>query len=170
MESPKNVRLNNPIQAKSQSVGDLMSHILDINLDAVREELLRKKIFYQPEAACAISEYRKYLFLLGHDLLLNSRGIQKASVIIAPDEVAEVWHTHIHTTKPYREDCDRVFGQFIDHGFSPAPGTSEYQMGVENFTRLYRSLRFSGRLPKCLTFTGNPTTREEYRHAHRRNR
>ncbi|MGB7251151.1 MAG: glycine-rich domain-containing protein-like [Phormidesmis sp.] len=54
----------------------------------------------------AIEQYRRFLFLL------NRYPTQR---IIPSREVDHVWHTHILDTMKYREDCDRLFGRFMDH-------------------------------------------------------
>lgn len=54
----------------------------------------------------AIEQYRKFLFLLHR---YPTRGI------VPSEDADEVWHTHILDTLKYREDCDLLFGKFLDH-------------------------------------------------------
>ncbi len=52
------------------------------------------------------AEYRKFLALqLMHPL----------ADIVPCGIVDEMWHRHILDTVAYREDCDAIFGQFLDH-------------------------------------------------------
>ena len=57
-------------------------------------------------ATQAIEQYRRFLFLSKH--YPNHR-------IVPSREVDQVWHNHILDTAKYREDCDTLFGQFMDH-------------------------------------------------------
>jgi hypothetical protein len=51
-------------------------------------------------------EYRKFLAL---QLLYPEADIVPCKV------VDEMWHRHILDTAAYREDCDVIFGRFLDH-------------------------------------------------------
>jgi len=51
-------------------------------------------------------EYRKFLAL---HLLYPDADVVPCKV------VDEIWHQHILDTAAYREDCDRIFGRFLDH-------------------------------------------------------
>lgn len=54
----------------------------------------------------AIEQYRLFL-------ILNYLYPEK---IIVPSQIIDrVWHFHILDTAKYREDCQIIFGQFIDH-------------------------------------------------------
>jgi hypothetical protein len=58
------------------------------------------------EADRNVALYRQFLIL---NLLYPNRSIVPTSGI------DEVWHTHILDTAKYRDDCDRIFGRFLDH-------------------------------------------------------
>ncbi|MBI2033956.1 MAG: hypothetical protein HYT13_02565 [Candidatus Liptonbacteria bacterium] len=49
--------------------------------------------------------YKRFLFLAGSD----SRPFMPTS------EIDEMWHAHMLDTIKYREDCERIFGFFLDH-------------------------------------------------------
>lgn len=51
-------------------------------------------------------EYRKFLAL---QLMYPNADIVPCKV------VDEMWHRHILDTAAYREDCDAIFGRFLDH-------------------------------------------------------
>ncbi|MEL6489692.1 MAG: glycine-rich domain-containing protein-like [Cyanobacteria bacterium J06621_3] len=57
-------------------------------------------------ATKAIEQYRRFLFLSKH---------YPRQRIVPSWEVDQVWHAHILDTTKYREDCDRLFGSFMDH-------------------------------------------------------
>lgn len=52
------------------------------------------------------SEYRKFLAL---------RLMYPDADIVPCKLVDEMWHRHILDTAAYREDCDAIFGRFLDH-------------------------------------------------------
>ena len=58
------------------------------------------------EWALGEQEYRRFL-----SLKLCYPGI----ALVPSKLVDKIWHAHILDTKAYREDCDKVFGKFIDH-------------------------------------------------------
>jgi len=58
------------------------------------------------EWAFGEQEYRRFLSL----------KVCYPGVSMVPSKLVDkIWHAHILDTKAYREDCDKVFGKFIDH-------------------------------------------------------
>jgi hypothetical protein len=58
------------------------------------------------QATQAIEQYRRFLFL--HHRYPMAQLVPSA-------EIDRVWHMHILDTVKYREDCEHLFGRFIDH-------------------------------------------------------
>jgi hypothetical protein len=58
------------------------------------------------QATNAIARYRKFLLLT---------YLYPEKQIVPSHEIDQVWHTHILDTAKYREDCEALFGRFIDH-------------------------------------------------------
>ena len=58
------------------------------------------------QATKAINKYRKFLFL---------SYLYPLEQIVPTPEIDRVWHTHILDTAKYREDCQVLFGYFMDH-------------------------------------------------------
>lgn len=52
------------------------------------------------------SEYRKFLAMQLAD---------SDAAIVPCKLVDDIWHQHILDTAAYREDCDAIFGRFLDH-------------------------------------------------------
>jgi len=62
---------------------------------------------WTPEKAYRLIElYRCFLVL--NDIYPNIS-------IVPTKEIDKVWHAHILDTAKYREDCQRVFGRFVEH-------------------------------------------------------
>ena len=89
-------------------------HIRDLDLTLVRATLIQK-LGWMPEKALRMEvEYKRFLYALAH------KG--KDDIISPPmQEVDEFWHQHILFTRKYREDCQKIFGHYVDHtpGLSP---------------------------------------------------
>jgi hypothetical protein len=64
------------------------------------------KGFTREDSALAEGEYRKFLAL---HLMYPDADIVPCHL------VDDIWHQHILDTIAYREDCDAVFGRFLDH-------------------------------------------------------
>lgn len=58
------------------------------------------------QATCAIEQYRRFLFL---------HHRYPSHPLVPSLEIDRVWHTHILDTAKYREDCEKLFGRFVDH-------------------------------------------------------
>jgi hypothetical protein len=58
------------------------------------------------EIALMEAEYRKFLAL---------QLLHPDAVIVPCGIVDEMWHRHILDTAAYRDDCEAIFGQFLDH-------------------------------------------------------
>ncbi|WNZ27473.1 glycine-rich domain-containing protein-like [Leptolyngbya sp. NK1-12] len=54
----------------------------------------------------AIEQYRRFLFL--HHRYPTAQ-------LVPSQEIDQVWHIHILDTAKYRQDCQFLFGRFIDH-------------------------------------------------------
>jgi hypothetical protein len=52
------------------------------------------------------TEYRRFLAL---------HLLHPEADIVPCELVDEMWHRHILDTAAYREDCEAIFGQFLDH-------------------------------------------------------
>lgn len=51
-------------------------------------------------------EYRRFLAL---------KRLYPGASLVPSAQVDRIWHAHILDTRAYREDCEKVFGRFIDH-------------------------------------------------------
>jgi hypothetical protein len=58
------------------------------------------------EVAESIEQYRRFLFLY---------YLHPERLMVPFKEVDLIWHTHILDTAKYREDCEYLFGRFLDH-------------------------------------------------------
>ncbi|AKH22266.1 glycine-rich domain-containing protein [Sedimenticola thiotaurini] len=93
-------------------------------------------------------EYRRFLALK-----LFYPGIS----LIPSNDVDKLWHFHILDTRAYREDCEKVFGRFIDHypyfGIYGKEDYREQQIRFALTVELYE--RHFGPYPKASTALAN---------------
>ncbi|HBB34629.1 MAG TPA: hypothetical protein DC064_23305 [Cyanobacteria bacterium UBA9273] len=58
------------------------------------------------QALHAIQSYKTFLFV---------SYLYPQIVLVPTQEIDRVWHAHILHTRQYRQDCEMLFGYFIDH-------------------------------------------------------
>jgi hypothetical protein len=92
------------------STADAVSHIeCLLDLTDVRKKLAdpeEGKGYSQAHLDLLEAEYRKFLAL---------RLAHPEASIVPCKIVDEMWHQHILDTIAYRDDCDAIFGRFMDH-------------------------------------------------------
>lgn len=83
-------------------------HITSLDLDSVRLRVIDHLGWSSEKTTQVELEYRRFLYALARN---------RAEHAISPPtlEVDEFWHQHILNTRKYREDCERVFGHYMDH-------------------------------------------------------
>lgn len=99
-------QLIQPFLVKSEMV---LPEIKQLNFDRIKYKLQNKEDgsgWSKEKIDFAEEEYKRYLTLIK---LYPSKSIVPSKIM------DEFWHQHILDTKAYREDCDTVFGRFIDH-------------------------------------------------------
>lgn len=82
-----------------------LKNLQELDLEAIAYQLMQLGWSHQ-QTSRAIQRYRMFLFLVY--LHPNTR-------LIPTQEVDRVWHCHILHTRKYRQDCQMLFGRFIDH-------------------------------------------------------
>jgi uncharacterized membrane protein YgcG len=88
-------------------------HITGLDLSSVRLKVIDHLGWSSEKTTQVELEYRRFLYALAR---------KRPEYAISPPtpEVDEFWHQHILNTRRYREDCEKVFGQYMDH----TPGLS----------------------------------------------
>src|SRR5215471_10691845 len=83
-------------------------HIQNLNLTSVRMKLIEKMGWSSDQAHRVEGDYKRFLYALAH---------KRPDDILSPptQEVDEFWHQHILDTRKYREDCETIFGHYVDH-------------------------------------------------------
>jgi hypothetical protein len=77
-----------------------------IDIRPLITSLMRSHRWSQIQAQQACQKYLKFLHLL--QLYPNHQ-------LIPTQEIDQVWHCHILHTRQYRQDCQTLFGEYLDH-------------------------------------------------------
>jgi len=90
-------------------------HIRNLDLSSVRAKLMETQGWNTEHAEEVEGGYKRFLYALAH---------KEPEDMLSPpsQEIDEFWHQHILDTRRYREDCNTVFGHYIDHTPGLAPG------------------------------------------------
>lgn len=86
-----------------------MEKLKALNLSPIADYLMNPQKGYgwsRQQTLQAIGRYKTFLFVsyLYPDIL-----------VVPTQEIDRVWHSHILHTRQYRQDCEGLFGYFIDH-------------------------------------------------------
>ena len=106
------------------------------NLDF--SQIIEKMVSHQgwlKKDVIAISElYKDYLFL--------QKKYGNNYEIVPSEEVDEFWHNHILDTKKYQEDCNFIFGCYLNHypyfGMDESSDENDLNKAYEKTLELYK--------------------------------
>lgn len=100
--------LTNKKESSVLDYSGILPEILNLNFNRIKHKMHLKESLAWSEKKINLAEreYKRYLTLI--KLHMRKR-------IVPSKLMDEFWHMHILDTKAYREDCQDVFGRFIDH-------------------------------------------------------
>lgn len=110
------------------NIRKLHETVASLNFSKLRYKYTQtdEKEMSEQEWDIAEREYRRFLSLkcwYPEQSLVPSKAIDK------------IWHAHILDTRAYREDCNKMFGCFMDHyPYFGIFGEEDYQMLVQAFS------------------------------------
>lgn len=122
------------------------NEVLNLDFERIKFKLLVKEdgeAWSKEKIDLAEIEYRKYLTLI---------KLYPKKSIVPSKLMDEFWHMHILDTKAYREDCNLIFGRFIDHfPYFGIYGEEDRQNLLEHFeeTKSLYQKHFSRELPNA---------------------
>lgn len=87
---------------------------LKAKVDMLDLEPIAFKLVY-PEDGQGWTPEKAYRLIELYRCFLVLNEIYPNISIVPSKEIDKVWHAHILDTAKYREDCQRVFGRFVDH-------------------------------------------------------
>jgi hypothetical protein len=93
----------------SQSAWEFLQRLMEVDFGPIAFKLMHPDEgvgLTLSEVTEAIEQYRRFLFLY---------HLYPDRTLVPSKEIDRVWHTHILDTAKYREDCELLFAQFIDH-------------------------------------------------------
>jgi len=107
-------------------------HVKHLDLRPVQAKVIEKLGWSADQAESVEQEYRRFLYAL------TQKG--RGEIISPPSkEVDEFWHQHILDTRKYRDDCQKLFGHYMDH--IPALTSAQQAEADERRRRVYAEHR-----------------------------
>lgn len=86
-----------------QIVSNLLKHI---NIETLMISLIYFEQWSEMQAEHACQRYLKFLYLV---------WLYPDHPLIPTQEIDRVWHCHILHTRQYQQDCQTLFGCYLDH-------------------------------------------------------
>ena len=103
-------------------------HINHLDLDSVRLKAAGRLGWSSDKTDQVELEYRRFLFAL-------TRKRPEHTISPPTSEVDEFWHQHILDTRKYRDDCEKIFGHYMDH--MPGLSSEEQAKADERRRQVY---------------------------------
>lgn len=92
-----------PIEAKQTQT--FLQKLKEFDFEPIAHQLMQSGWTHQ-QTMRAITHYKIFLLLI---------YLYPHTPLAPTQEIDQVWHCHILHTRKYREDCQMLFGYFIDH-------------------------------------------------------
>ena len=100
-------------------LADIDSLVAGMNFDRIVWKIIdSEKSLNKKEVRNSVVQYKKFLSL-------NRK--YPDSVLVPTGEIDSVWHAHILDTKNYADDCNMLFGKFLNHEPYFGPYSKESQ-------------------------------------------
>lgn len=101
-----NILPKNPVAPDDNAL--LSCEVQRLNFDRLKHKMTQSVESEMSEEAWDFGEkeYRRFLTL---------KQLYPGVSLVPSKHVDQIWHAHILDTRAYREDCNAVFGRFIDH-------------------------------------------------------
>lgn len=105
------LNLVNVVSKNAVLLGDnglLSAEVQRLNFDRLKHKMTQsaESEMSEDEWDLGEKEYRRFLTL---------KTLYPAVTLVPSKQVDTIWHAHILDTRAYRDDCNAVFGRFIDH-------------------------------------------------------
>lgn len=86
---------------------------LEMNVSRLCFKRLKHKHTKTSEAEMSVAEWD--IAELEYRRFLTLKRLYPSVALVPSKQVDAIWHAHILDTRAYREDCQQVFGHFVDH-------------------------------------------------------
>ena len=106
-----NITELNSIQVMLKQAGDIMP----LSKAVSTLDFSRLKHKYTQSSESEMSEYQWDSAELEYRRFLQLKVLYPAVSLVPSKEIDAIWHAHILDTRAYREDCNMVFGYFLNH-------------------------------------------------------
>lgn len=116
------------------SLAKSVEYINELDLSQITYKLSAHLGWSKKHAEEVARMYRNFLIL----------KLKYPEITIMPpsDDIDEFWHMHILDTKNYRGQCDKIFGQYLNHNpsidWDGSATEEELEHGFNTFLELYK--------------------------------
>ena len=120
-----------PIEAKQTQT--FLQKLKELDFEPIAHQLMQSGWTHQ-QTMRAMNRYKVFLLLI---------FLYPHTPLAPTQEIDQVWHCHILHTRKYREDCQMLFGYFIDHEPNLKVGVRGQGSGVRSQESGVRRGKFS---------------------------
>jgi len=107
IKKTRKMETSSVITPTSASMGDkTIKAINELDLGPIKYKLVHENDLPLDEVRIMERQYRQFLMLV---------HLYPETSIVPTENIDKIWHAHILDTQKYRVDCDRIFGNFMDH-------------------------------------------------------
>lgn len=120
------------------------AYIYSIDFSMIINKMVKHLGWSEKEGRALCAVYRNFLFL-------NRKYLNQYGQLPPSEELDEFWHNHILDTSKYRQDCEKIFGNYFDHypyfGIDEKSNLDDLQNSFEMMKNLYKE-EFGEEFPK----------------------
>ena len=129
--------------ADGNSVGGISVSSIKVRLAGIDWSFVAKKLallgYKSAVIVEMIADYHKYLILVG--------AVGNQIKLVPWRQLDKAWHEHILHTVKYKEDCNRLFGYFLDHNPEIKKDSKEHKKNSKATSEAYKRI-FNETMPK----------------------
>lgn len=115
------------------SIDAAKAYIYSMNLSMIIEKMVFQG-WLERDAITISKLYKNFLWL--------QRKYGQKHDIVPTEEIDEFWHNHILDTRKYKEDCQKIFGFYLDHypyfGIDEKSDMGDLYAAFDNTLALYK--------------------------------
>ena len=95
-------------EPQALSLEEAKTYINSIDFSMIVDKIVKTKRWKKADVLKMCELYKHYLFL-------KKKYAQSDQILPPSEEIDEFWHNHILDTKKYHQDCEKIFGFYLNH-------------------------------------------------------
>src|SRR3989338_8687 len=89
------------------TIEEARAYIYAIDFSQIIDRMVKKNKWKRKDVLTACDLYKNFLFI--------KKKYSQDEPLPPSEDIDEFWHNHILDTQKYKQDCDRIFGHYLDH-------------------------------------------------------